>query len=198
MLRTSLIATLFATFLALLWVTPERPAMEVVESSNYARTITYELPEAETRPLYDFACEFFGETTGLVACPPQPIVIFTEMREDWYGYHEPGSSLVWLNEQFTVQPLLSTFAEAVAIHEMIHYLLDQAGLLMDPKDVCRNEDMSWKAFNLYVGDNYRLQDTNAEWWEWYTKCNTPTGDAGHSIIEAVVTIFKDGYPPVDD
>ncbi len=136
-----------------------------------------ELPQ--TLELYFFACDSVKAYFPVKAkdhCPVSPIALFTPLSKHRYGEYTPESRIVWLNANFTTQPVLSTYGEGVAVHEMVHYILWGYEIYQDDKDLCKEEDLAWGAANRWVESRGRPEDMNPEWWDWYDDCPSPDAD----------------------
>ncbi len=156
------------------------------------RKVLAELSQDTTWELYEFACEFvqgqFPEVRDK-ECPNPPVTLLTPMKSSTYGYYIPGSSIVWLNSNFTSQPDLSTYGEGITIHEAVHYIFYEWDLMQDDKEYCREENLAWTASDLWVAGRSRPEDVSEEWWEWYPHCDGPFANPNSEITIAIRKIF---------
>lgn len=147
-----------------------------------------EYSAASMAPIYEWACEYMFNLYEDFECPNQPVVVTTTTEKGLWGYYYSGSSLIWLSTRISDQPL-SVFGEAVIAHEMIHYILWNIGDLQLRVDQCRNENLAWDAYNLYVME-YGFEDLiNDEWWAAYSRCDGPEADYALTLSEAIDDIW---------
>ena len=160
------------------------------EDSQPPRQVIGELSPETNLELYDFACEFVQDTfEDLEECTNPPVTILTAMKGGTYGYYISGSSILWINKNFSSQPNLSTYGEAITVHEAVHYLFYHYDILQDEIDYCREEKLAWEAADLWVLDRERPEDTSDEWWDWYPMCDGPDADPNSPITMKIRKIF---------
>lgn len=104
-----------------------------------------------------FACSWAGEHYSATCDITPPDVVFQPMERFW-GLYWPGSDTIYIN---SLMP--KAYWPGVAVHEMIHYILDTEGL---EEDFCAHEEAAHRAqseFNKVTYDpSWRLRDYYAE------------------------------------
>jgi len=157
-----------------------------------APRVTAEMELDQTLELYFFACEMVKAKFPEKAdehCPVSPIALFTKLARQRHGEYSPGSRIVWLNDNFTTQPQISTYGEGVSVHEMVHYILWDYDLLQTEKEYCREENLAWESHDRWVESRGRPEDMNPKWWVWYDECDNATDDA-RSIVTKIIGFLQ--------
>lgn len=90
-----------------------------------------------------------------------PLVTYESMRDGLYGYYEGGDT-VFVSTNITPEEKMGTL-----IHEMVHYLHVQLGLVEVPGPaglICKSEEEAWELEGIWSGTD------NSGWWRPYTHC----------------------------
>ncbi|MHC4302575.1 MAG: hypothetical protein ACYS7Y_35390 [Planctomycetota bacterium] len=120
--------------------------------------------------------ETFAVACELLALPEcttmeMPTVLFGDTGNA-LGYYVFGTRVVVISRECVGRLADKVACDSVVIHEMIHYILWQAGLFRD--DPCKSEDVAWRLMNVWVKRENRRDLVVKNWRRMYPQCREQT------------------------
>lgn len=146
---------LFALLLLLLTAAP-----------SYALEITAEISQSEVSEAMTAACLLLR---GEIPCPRSlPVAFAAELPPGTFGLYARGNAVFISNHLWN--PQWGVFGKAVLVHELVHYMIQKAGLSKKLTG-CQNEGIAWAVYNRYVVAEGRPDLANENWQAGYPQCS---------------------------